>query len=61
MFNVLNACIYVAPWSREARFVPLCVPTCSGKTIKLNLNLKFNLKVIIIKSIIIANKIIIVV
>ncbi len=30
----------LAPWSCEARhFVPLYVPTCSGMTIKLNLNL----------------------
>ncbi len=42
-FIVLYVCIYVAPWSCEARhFVPLYVPTCSGMTIKLNLNL--NLK-----------------
>ncbi len=40
---MLYVCIYVAPWSCEARhFVPLYVPTCSGMTIKLNLNL--NLK-----------------
>ncbi len=39
-FIVLYVCIYVAPWSCEARhFVPLYVPTCSGMTIKLNLNL----------------------
>ncbi len=39
-FIVLYVCIYVAPWTREARhFVPLYVPTCSGMTIKLNLNL----------------------
>ncbi len=37
---MLYVCIYVAPWSCEARhFVPLYVPTCSGMTIKLNLNL----------------------
>ncbi len=37
-FIVLYVCIYVAPWSCEARhFVPLYVPTCSGMTIKLNL------------------------
>ncbi len=42
-FIVLYVCIYVAPWSCEARhLVPLYVPTCSGMTIKLNLNL--NLK-----------------
>ncbi len=36
--SLLYACIYVAPWSCEARhFVPLYVPTCSGMTIKLNL------------------------
>ncbi len=44
-FIVLYVCIYVAPWSCEARhFVPLYVPTCSGMTIKLNLNLNLNLK-----------------
>ncbi len=43
-FIVLYVCIYVAPWSCEARhFVPLYVPTCSGMTIKLNLNLIPNL------------------
>ncbi len=43
-FIVLYVCIYVAPWSCEARhFVPLYVPTCSGMTIKLNLNLNLNL------------------
>ncbi len=37
-FIVLYVCIYVAPWSCEARhLVPLYVPTCSGMTIKLNL------------------------
>ncbi len=42
-FIVLYVCIYVAPWTREARhFVPLYVPTCSGMTIKLNLNLNLN-------------------
>ncbi len=42
---MLYVCIYVAPWSCEARhFVPLYVPTCSGMTIKLNLNLNLNLK-----------------
>ncbi len=41
-FIVLYVCIYVAPWTREARhFIPLYVPTCSGMTIKLNLNLIF--------------------
>ncbi len=36
--SLLYVCIYVAPWSCEARyFVPLYVPTCSGMTIKLNL------------------------
>ncbi len=45
-FIVLYVCIYVAPWSCEARhFVPLYVPTCSGMTIKLNLNLNLTLKV----------------
>ncbi len=45
-FIVLYVCIYVAPWSCEARhFVPLYVPTCSGMTIKLNLNLNLNLTV----------------
>ncbi len=39
-FIVSYVCIYVAPWSCEAQhFVPLYVPTCSGMTIKLNLNL----------------------
>ncbi len=43
-FIVLYVCIYVAPWTCEARhFVPLYVPTCSGMTIKLNLNLNLNL------------------
>ncbi len=37
---MLYICIYVAPWSCEARhLVPLYVHTCSGMTIKLNLNL----------------------
>ncbi len=41
---MLYVCIYVAPWSCEARhFAPLYVPTCSGMTIKLNLNLNLNL------------------
>ncbi len=36
-FFLLHCCIYVAPWSCEARrFIPLYVPTCSGMTIKLN-------------------------
>ncbi len=36
----MYVCIYVAPGTCEARhFVPLYVPTCSGMTIKLNLNL----------------------
>ncbi len=40
---MLHVCIYVAPWTREARhFIPLYVPTCSGMTIKLNLNLTWN-------------------
>ncbi len=35
---MLYICIYVAPWSCEARhLVPLYVHTCSGMTIKLNL------------------------
>ncbi len=39
-YFVLYICIYVAPWSCEARhLVPLYVHTCSGMTIKLNLNL----------------------
>ncbi len=39
-FIVLYVCIYVAPWSCEARhLVPLYIHTCSGMTIKLNLNL----------------------
>ncbi len=44
--SLLYACIYVAPWSCEARrFVPLYVPTCRGMTIKLNLTwLPLNLK-----------------
>ncbi len=38
-------CIYVAPWSCEARhLVPLYVHTCSGMTIKLNLNLNLNVE-----------------
>ncbi len=42
-FIVLYVCIYVAPGTCEARhFVPLYVHTCSGMTIKLNVNL--NLK-----------------
>ncbi len=37
-YFVLYICIYVAPWSCEARhLVPLYVHTCSGMTIKLNL------------------------
>ncbi len=45
-YFVLYICIYVAPWSCEARhLVPLYVHTCSGMTIKLNLNLNLNLKV----------------
>ncbi len=41
--SLLYVCIYVAPWSCEAQhFVPLYVPTCSGMTIKLNLNLNLN-------------------
>ncbi len=41
---MLYICIYVAPWSCEARhLVPLYVHTCSGMTIKLNLNLNLNL------------------
>ncbi len=44
-YFVLYICIYVAPWSCEARhLVPLYVHTCSGMTIKLNLNLNLNLK-----------------
>ncbi len=36
--SLLYVCIYVAPWSCEARrFVPLYVPTCVGMTIKLKL------------------------
>ncbi len=36
--SLLYVCIYVAPWSCEARhFVPLYEPTCSGMTIQLNL------------------------
>ncbi len=43
-FIVLYVCIYVAPWSCEARhLVPLYVPTCSRMTIKLNLNLNLNM------------------
>ncbi len=43
-YFVLFICIYVAPWSCEARhLVPLYVHTCSGMTIKLNLNLNLNL------------------
>ncbi len=43
-YFVLYICIYVAPWSCEARhLVPLYVHTCSGMTIKLNLNLNLNL------------------
>ncbi len=39
-YFVLYICIYVAPWFCEARhLVPLYVHTCSGMTIKLNLNL----------------------
>ncbi len=42
-YFVLYICIYVAPWSCEARhLVPLYVHTCSGMTIKLNLNLNLN-------------------
>ncbi len=36
-YFVLYICIYVAPWSWH--LVPLYVHTCSGMTIKLNLNL----------------------
>ncbi len=37
-YFVLYICIYVPPWSCEARhLVPLYVHTCSGMTIKLNL------------------------
>ncbi len=44
-YFVLYICIYVAPWSCEARhLVPLYVHTCSGMTIKLNLNLNLNLR-----------------
>ncbi len=36
--SLLYVCMYVAPWSCEARcYVPLYVLTCSGMTIKLNL------------------------
>ncbi len=39
-YFVLYICIYVAPWFCEARhLIPLYVHTCSGMTIKLNLNL----------------------
>ncbi len=42
-YFVLYICIYVAPWSCEAwHLITLYVHTCSGMTIKLNLNL--NLK-----------------
>ncbi len=45
-YFVLYICIYVAPWSCEARhLVPLYVHTCSGMTIKLNLNLNLNLNI----------------
>ncbi len=54
-YFVLYICIYVAPWSCEARhLVPLYVHTCSGMTIKLNLNL--NLKLEITISIFVAEK-----
>ncbi len=43
-YFVMYICIYVAPWSCEARhLVPLYVHTCSVMTIKLNLNLNLNL------------------
>ncbi len=43
-YFVLYICIYVAPWSCEARhLVPLYVHTCSGMTIKLNLNLNLTI------------------
>ncbi len=36
---MLYVCIYVAPWTREARhFVPLYVPTCCTVNLNLNLN-----------------------
>ncbi len=55
-FIVLYVCIYVAPWSCEARhFVPLYVPTCSGMTIKLNLNLNLNLNLGVICIAVIGN------
>ncbi len=45
-YFVLYICIYVAPWSCEARhLVPLYVHTCSGMTIKLNLNLNLNISI----------------
>ncbi len=44
-YFVLYICIYVAPWSCEARhLVPLYVHTCSGMTIKAQLELELELE-----------------